>query len=329
MRRAFQIVRDPAPEHPALVAWRALGRRVTPESVQVLPGQRASTIYRLRGIGPDGTAVIAKRSRIEPASIERLVYDDILPRLPVTSPRYYGFTREDDAHAWLFLEDVGEERYSASNAQHMALAGRWLGLMHASATSIGASEAATHMPDGGPHRYLALLRVTRDNIRQNLSNPVLTAQHLDVLAIVIGRLDRLERRWDSLEESCSGIPATLVHGDFRPKNAHIRNHRTAPELLPIDWEMAGWGVPAADLARVDVDAYADVVRDWWPGTDIARMRRLASVGRVFRFLAAIGWASAQLAFDTADLLSRPMASIAVLEIGLSEAMRAAGVEAGG
>jgi hypothetical protein len=96
-------------------------------------------------------------------------------------------------------------------------------------------------------------------------------------------------------------------------------------VLPIDWETAGWGLPAADLARVDVDAYADIVREWWPGVDITAVRRLARVGRVFRFLAAIGWESASLDYDTADLLSQPIASIAVLDRGLAEATLQAGV----
>jgi phosphotransferase family enzyme len=328
MRHAFQTVSDPVPGHPAVIAWRALGQpRVTPECIEVLPGHRAATIYRLGGIGPVGTSVIAKRSRTEQASVECMVYEEILPRLPVTSPRYYGFTREDDAYAWLFLEDVGDERYSASNAEHLALAGRWLGMMHGSATCLGESETAARMPDGGPRRYLTHLRATRDSMRRSFSNPALTADDINVLATVMAQLDLVERQWESLEDSCSGIPSTLVHGDFRPKNAHIRNHRTTIALLPIDWETAGWGLPAADLARVDVDAYADVVRDWWPGVDVADVRRLACVGRVFRFLAAIAWDTAYLTYETAALLSQPMASIAVLQVGLADAMRAAGVGA--
>jgi len=102
--------------------------------------------------------------------------------------------------------------------------------------------------------------------------------------------------WDDwVAAACAGVPSTLVHGDFRPKNAYLRDDGAGMCLFPIDWEMAGWGVPAADLTRVDLRAYWAVVRERWPDVDLGTVERLALFGQIFRLLAGIGWAATNFA----------------------------------
>jgi len=130
-------------EHPAVKAWRELQPAwAGPESIHVLREGRKSAIYGLTGVGSGGSAVIAKRCRAAAAAVERTVYAEVLPRLPVTSPRYYGSVQDDRGSCWLFLEDVGGERYATSNEEHCSLAGRWLGLMHTSTTILADAAAA-------------------------------------------------------------------------------------------------------------------------------------------------------------------------------------------
>ncbi len=321
--RASEIIREHVGEHPAVKAWRELQPAwAGPESIHVLREGRKSAIYGLTGVGSGGSAVIAKRCRAAAAAVERTVYAEVLPRLPVTSPRYYGSVQDDRGSCWLFLEDVGGERYATSNEEHCSLAGRWLGLMHTSTTILADAAAAARLPDGGPGRYLQHLRAAREQILRNISNPALTAQDRALLKTIVSQHDLLEARWGWLEESCRRAPSTLVHGDFRPKNAHIRRDAGGARLFPIDWETAGWGVPAADLTRVDIAAYWSVVRECW-SLDLQAIRRLATVGQVFRFLAAISWVSPYLAYDTSRMLSFPMSSIRALQAQLSDAMRAA------
>src|SRR5207247_4010413 len=94
--------------HPAVHAWRQLyphsePRRIAPLRVR----QRKNKVYRLEGAGWAGTAVIAKRTRKADALIERTVYEEILPRHPVPSPRHHGSLEDPDAeYCWLFLEDA-------------------------------------------------------------------------------------------------------------------------------------------------------------------------------------------------------------------------------
>ena len=74
-------------DHPAVVAWRELRpERLTPQCVEIVR-ENENPIYRLDGVGFDDSRVIAKRCRLSTASIERTIYDEILPRLPFTTLR--------------------------------------------------------------------------------------------------------------------------------------------------------------------------------------------------------------------------------------------------
>jgi len=300
--------------HPSVAAWREVAPEAPdPECIEVLPHGQKSATYRLVGAEPDGGPVIAQRSQMSKALIERTVYEQILPHLPVTSPRYYGFKAEDPEYGWLFLQDVGDERYSDTNGQHLALAGRWLALMHGTATSL---PAARRLPDAGPARYLDHARVARRSIRAHLANQ---ARMLEPLA---ADLDRLESDWPRVESACAGAPLTLTHGAFQPKNARVQREGERIELFPIDWETAGWGVPAADLEAVDLPTYWSAVRPFWPNLRLEDVQRLARAGQIFRWLGAIRGDAEQLADETAPDPSGPLASLQVGHARLSDAVQA-------
>jgi hypothetical protein len=235
------------------------------------------------------------------ALIERAVYEEILPDVPVTSPRFYGQATDGDEFGWLFMEDVGEERFSAASPAHRTLAAQWLGRLHSSAAPL---DAAARLPDRGPAHYLDHLHVGCEAISGNLHNPGLSPEDREILGAVVAQCDALELRWAEIERFCADIPATLVHGDFRSKNIRMRALDSGMALFPIDWETAGWGVPAADLAAprgqtpaalVDLGTYASIAREHWPGLDEGTLQGLVTVGGVFRRLAAISWESLGLA----------------------------------
>ena len=283
-------------EHPAARAWRELRpERDAPAGIETLHGGQTKawkrTVYRLAGVGPAGSAVIAKRCAAAQAVPERILYEEVLPRLPVSVLRYHGFVAEPDGgFCWLFLEDAGGEGYAPHSAAHRALAGRWLGLLHASAAGLA---AAARLPDRGPAHYRGHLEAGRAAILLHLARPSVRADDRAALCSLAARLDLLAARWGEVEQFCDGLPRTLVHGDFTRKNLRVRTGGGGLTLLPFDWgETAGWAVPAADLgspARPDLDAYGSVLRDHGAGPQ--DLRRLASVGKVFRYLAAIDWAA--------------------------------------
>jgi aminoglycoside phosphotransferase (APT) family kinase protein len=296
--------------HPAVLAWTAVAPvTAEPERIEVLRKGKKSATYRLVGAGPEGDSIIAQRSPVARAVVERQVYERILPRLRVTAPRYYGCREEGRDFVWLFFEDVGDARLCKTDPAHQVLAARWIGSMHAGAAGIA---AARDLPDSGALCYQDHLRVGRETICANLANRALAPGDVTVLEPLVADLNALEGRWSEIEAACAGAPATLVHGDIQRKNIYVRSAASGPELFFIDWETAGWGVPAPDLTLVDLPTYLSVVRPSWPGVRLEDVQRLAAVGRIFQQLAGIRWVSPELAHPQAQCLIRPMSWLRVL-----------------
>jgi len=314
-------------DHPAAAAWRELRpERPTPRCIDIVRDSKNRAIYRLNGVGCEGSAVIAKRCWLSTASIEHTVYDEILPRLPITTLRYHGFVPEDDEFAWLFLEDVGRVRFSRQVGEQRTLVARWLAQMHTFARSVGAPAG---LPERGPRHYREHLRAARRTIRQHLANPAASGRDVDLLWSVIALCDDLELHWSELEACFEGVPTTLVHGDFRPKNVHLRTIDSGAGVFVLDWETAGWGPPAVDLApargsysghHVDIETYVSTAHESWVNLDSQEIGRLVAAGTIFRRLAAMDWASADLAFHD---VSRPVARLRVYRAELLEAVQTA------
>ncbi|MBI4317239.1 MAG: aminoglycoside phosphotransferase family protein [Chloroflexi bacterium] len=291
-------------DHPAVQAWSQLHpERVRPDWIESLKGRwertRTSTVYRLAGVGLQGSDVIAKRCRRACGASERIVYERVLPHLPVPTPHYYGFVEEPDADfCCLFVEDAGENIYSPEVEEHRTLAARWVGILHASAARLN---VATCLPDRGPAHYLAHLRAACGTILQNMANPALTADDVEVLKTIVSHCEILASRWGQVERFCDGVPRTLVHGDFKKNNVRIRANQGRMQFVAFDWEYAGWGVPAEDLAAlqptVDMSVYWSVARDHWPHMDFEAAQRLLFVGKVFRCAATIDWETGKLAYE--------------------------------
>jgi Phosphotransferase enzyme family len=286
---AVEIVRSNLSEHPAVLAWSQLAQGGSePREILVLSKRVKSSIYRLVGASPSRPSVVAKYCQRQTASHERIIYEEILPKLPVTAPRFYGFIMGKTDYDWLFLEDVQGERYSRSNEAHSILAARWLGLLHTSAAKLGAAEV---LPERGPEYFLGQLKVAHQRLSRSLSTLDLTPPDFAVFATVVSQCAFLKSHWNQIERWCERMPRTLIHGDFKPRNAVIRHGRERTAFLPFDWEASGWGVPAADLAFIDIPVYHSTVQDVWPTLDFRDVRRMAVVGKIFRAIAEFNWES--------------------------------------
>jgi len=320
-------------QHPAAVAWRQLGvgpahpRAVV--RVEKGPGRsRKSAVFRLEGAGDNGTAVMAKRCNRRDADIERTIYEQILPHLPLSTPWFFGMAAGDDeTSSWLFMEDVGDEAYSPRHFAHRTIAGQWLGTLHASAMSLPPN---IPLPDRGSAHYLEHLRSARDTIEANLENSALDRAQRHRLRGIISSCDLVESKWSHIEQFCLSMPTTLVHGDFIGKNVRMRSRAGDIEILPFDWEVAGRGVPAVDLAQSalpstgflsnpDLDAYR--VAAGWRDLTCESIQRLGVYGVIFRCLAALHWESRSLVYPSVEW---PVKNMAQYEAELMEAARAAG-----
>jgi hypothetical protein len=318
--RVRSVLRDASIHgHPALAAWNRL--QAPPAVLSTLEVWREfsephpASIYRLEFENGGPASVFAKRCDAASSRVERMCYEEIVPHLELSSPTYYGSVEQPDDSCWLFLEDVGRERFSAHDPEHRALASRWLARLHRSGANI---DAARQLPEGGPPRYLQHLRDGRARVRRNLENPGITGEERELLASVLVTLDRVESRWDAIERACAWLPETVVHSDFRPKNVRIRQEPTGSVLYALDWELAGWGIPVADLApersslstlQIDAESYANALRGHGPRLDRRAIRRLSLIGFLFRQLAAIDWSSLSLHFEDPKFLSDPISSI--------------------
>jgi hypothetical protein len=304
--------------HPAARAWSQVHPSLEPLCVTPLRVRtRKNMVYRLEIADGTGgvTAVIAKRCPHATARVERTVYEEILPKAAVPSLHYYGSLDEPDGeYCWLLIEEATGIDYSNLLAEHRAQAARWLGALHTCAADAAVDG---RLPDGGPGRYLNLLRMARESMQQHLDNPVLTSDDVTFIEGIQARLEYIEARWDRVDEICAGIPRTLVHGDFNGKNLRMRGASGHTTILVFDWEDAGWGVPAADLAQLtvpsgklsanpDLSTYWATVRERWPDVSADTLRQLAYCGTVFRAVAALYWDAKHLSHDWAHAFAGGM-----------------------
>src|SRR5438093_4551370 len=223
-------------EHRAVKAWSQLEpERIEPETIEVLRlTRKKSAVYRMTGVAPNGAAVVAKRCRSTTASVERLIYEQVLSRMSLRALGCYGFVPEPGGEfCWLFLEDAGTHEYSPDNAEHRALAGRWLGAVHHVARLAGLQ---AQLPDRGLSHYLQRLRSSRATLLERGGNPVLSAADATLLQTVAAQFDLIEAHWAEMEIFSDGVPPTLVHGDFVIRNLRIRPGTNGPALLVYDWE---------------------------------------------------------------------------------------------
>jgi hypothetical protein len=282
--------------HPVVSAWRRLApARTRIDGVDLLSKKQKSAVYRLT-LDNAATRVIAKRGWSERLLVERTVYESVLPRLAVPALRYYGFVgEEDEALAWLFIEDAGDIRFSP--AQHQTLAGRWLGALHGGAAAL---DLAPSLPERGPGHYLEHLHAARTRILDNFDNPALGADERGMLQRLVSTCELIESNWGGVEAICDGLPRTLVHGDLSRKNLRLRHDRAGTAIVAFDWEWSGWGVPAADiylLRNVTHEAlhpYRSAMSEYTHALDDDQIRLLLLIATGFRLLACVDWASSDL-----------------------------------
>jgi Phosphotransferase enzyme family len=208
-------------------------------------------VFRVRCRGLDSPSVIVKSAGTDGTTIERQLYEAVLPRLSVRTPRFFGSV-ESSGRRWLILEDVGNWQPSWNDACRRDLAS-WIAKMH---IEISQTSELPLLPDRGPAFFLQRLQWTGEQLRKRLSA---TSEDKDRKATVraLATIDSLKRRWLEIEDCCKGVQPTLVHGDLAAENLRLVQTENGPVLFVIDWEKAGWGIPVVDLARVSLNQYLE------------------------------------------------------------------------
>ena len=306
-------------EHPAVRAWNRLHPlQAEPRSVVVLkPETKKSAVYRLDNAGPAGSPVIAKRCKLARMALERAIYGQVLSYLPLPKLQFYGSIEEPDGTlGWIFLEDAGDERFSPGSYEHRALAGQWFGVLHTSR----AVEIARRLclPNRGLAYHRNVVMLAGDTIRQNLANPALSADDLGILNTILFQCDVIISHWPDIEEVCSVMTETFVHGDFSAKNVRVRRRASTLEIFPLDWDGAGWGVAADDLSQADSAVYWSVVQRHWPRLTPDVVNHIANIGKMFWNLVPITDEAEPL---SSGWVANVMRKMRAYEAGLAEAIR--------
>lgn len=309
-------------------AWTSLrGRSLPPRRVEVLKKRHHEPeVCRLSACAPGGGDVVAKRST--PDAVEPLFYEHVLVAIPGCAPRFHGIARgADDGQCWLFIEHVGGDEYVPATSEHRRIAAHWLGAVHSTTSRMPLGQL---LPERGPAHYRSRLRSGLQAISKALSGSRIDAEGRSRLAAAAKRGASLERQWDALEAPLEAVRPGLVHGDLRPKNARIRRSPGGAQFVAFDWETAGWGVPVADLAVFSVEnRWRDLPRimnyeEVAGGSARERMRRISTVGRVFRLVASIDWEGRSVCSAWPH---RSIRRIAWCDVELGECMRALSMEA--
>lgn len=278
-------------DHPAFLAWKQINPlSATPDSIEILKEKGGkSLVYRLCSVIGAGKSIIVKCRSIGNLSVEAQLYTDILPKLSLNMVKCYGYIENYNNNSWLFLEDAGNHRYAPNNPEHWPLAIKWLANLHATSTEI-----VSTLRNTGPAYFLSVLREARLGVNLCITHPEIRDTSINAFKQLIDHLNLIEDEWDCIEEVCDGIPQTLVHGDFVPKNMRITGSGKNTHLLVVDWETAGTAPPAADIfmipgGRSELRAYHEQLKMVWPAISWCDILRLYHIGEIFRLLHMVEW----------------------------------------
>jgi hypothetical protein len=306
----------------AVEAWLELGLGGMPTEVTVLKeAHRKSTVLRLHDAVSSGSAVIAKYCPFGVASVERAIYEHVLPALPVSALRLFGASEEAEGRAWLFLEDAGDVVWVPDLAEHRRLATEWLAAAHLAATVM---VDRVELPLRAGDYYRGMLHGAQATLGQALGNDAIDSDGRALLARILGRCARLDADWGLVESLLRRLPATLTLPGFGKKNVRVRSEPTGDTILPLDFESAGWGPPAADLRNVDVPAYARAVGSAFQ-VDERDVETLAVLGDGLAAFKSIPGEAPALLSPWPKYVLRKLSHY---DASLESALEAAGLEAG-
>ncbi|MBT8201304.1 MAG: hypothetical protein KJO36_12390, partial [Acidimicrobiia bacterium] len=178
-------------EHPAVRAWMRIDSYpFQPHGIELLKSKREGSVYRLLGSGAGPGRLIAKRSPIRKALIERRVYEEVLPDTTSGSVRYYGSVEEEDEpYAWLFIEDAGDVRYAPASPEDRQLGAAWLGALH---VSFSVTSTTGELSDRGPDFYRAYLRSLLSRLPEIRTRSTVSNDGIEILRIIESLCGHLE-----------------------------------------------------------------------------------------------------------------------------------------
>lgn len=291
----------------ALAAW----GRVCPghpdvENTTVLKLKGKSSVFRFAGAGPDGQTVVAKLCHNSTAHVEQTVYEEILPRVPYRTLGFFGAQPMPGTdRTWLFTEDAEGVPYSKSDPVHRSLAAEWLATLHGTTQDL---EDRVSLPGRGAEYYRGLLEKAKAALQNAWEAPPPGREPRGILENLLEATLAVDKNLSGLDEECADLPNVFTHNGFYGKNAQVAERNGERVVLAFDWESAGWGLPALDIAREDVAAYGNALRRFFPDIEDGRLKRISLLGKTFWVLKAVEGEKTLLSLPWSEKFSGKLAA---------------------
>jgi hypothetical protein len=193
-------------------------------------GERLALV--VKDVGPAGLSAQAAATKpahtLDPGR-EITVYRDLLSPAGLSTPRFHGAAVDPEfGRSWLFLERVAGE--VLTDVGELPL---WC---EAAAWAAGLDRAVSDDPG-------VLLRRDGDWY-ENWIDAAVAALGDGELAARLGASRSL------LVERLLSLPTAFVHGELYPANVLVARGEGQARIAPVDWELAGTGPYALDLAAL-------------------------------------------------------------------------------
>ncbi|MFM2295465.1 MAG: hypothetical protein RLZZ350_1878, partial [Verrucomicrobiota bacterium] len=76
-------------------------------------------------------------------------------------------------------------------------------------------------------------------------------------AAELKKFAKLAKNYDRVVSRLAALPTTFIHGEFYASNVIVRDDTSAQRICAIDWEVAGIGPGALDLAALTAGEWSD------------------------------------------------------------------------
>ncbi|MGN6201289.1 MAG: phosphotransferase family protein [Solirubrobacterales bacterium] len=200
--------------------------------------ERLDLLVKDVGAGLSAAAAATKPARALEPRREIAVYRSLLRGSAIPAPRFYGAAEDaESGRAWLFLERVpGEVLADVGGPTAWRAAAAWAAQLGGVAAALdpAVDRLLLHRDRGWHQHWLTAAAANCES-----SDRTRLAARLRASA---GRLlDRLD-----------ALPRAFVHGELYPSNVIVVREGTpeSGQVKPVDWEMAGTGPFALDLAAL-------------------------------------------------------------------------------
>lgn len=274
---------DPEAQNRAIGALREMNVGGSVAAVETLKLGGKSKVHRVHF--ENGRPSLIVKLGYSPFVARDIKMFEFLRAVGCRAPTVLGVLPASDSRSWVVTEDAGDQHPDLALPAHQHTVSRWIAQLHVLATPL-----ELELPIRGLSYYVETAKSTSHALRQlvdAVSAEVEVEPEICELSSLCADAARLLLEATAVAEE---FPATLVHGDFVAKNLLIEQTSDgAFDVICLDWETAGIGSPAPDMARVDHAEYLAVAGESWRDITLETVNRQASLGILERLVQAVAW----------------------------------------